>query len=60
MAAGRLSVSKVARLKGAGRYADGGCFYVVVTPSGAKQWVARLTIHGKQTDLLPIESANLG
>lgn len=47
----RLTVSWVNRVNKPGRYADGGCLYLVVTPSGAKQWVARLTIHGKQTDL---------
>ena len=51
MATGRLTVAKVRRLSEPGRYADGGCLYLVVTPTGAKQWVARLTIHGRQTDL---------
>ena len=51
MAKDRLTVAGVNRLSKPGRYADGGCLYLVVTPSGAKQWVARLTIHGKQTDL---------
>ena len=34
-----------------GRYADGGCLYLVIAPGGSKHWVARLTIHGRQTDL---------
>ncbi len=51
MPIGKLTVSKVARLDQPGRYSDGGCLYLVVTTSGAKQWVSRLTIHGKQTDL---------
>jgi integrase len=51
MATRRLTVSKVDRMSEPGRYADGGCLFLVVTPGGAKQWVARLTIKGKQTDL---------
>lgn len=51
MRTGRLTVAKANRVTEPGRYADGGCLYLVVTPSGAKQWVARLTIHGRQTDL---------
>lgn len=51
MRTGRLTVAKASRMTEPGRYADGGCLYLVVTPSGAKQWVARLTIHGRQTDL---------
>ena len=51
MAKGALTVAKVDKLAEPGRYADGGCLFLVVTKSGAKQWVARLTIHGKQTDL---------
>src|SRR6056297_1735323 len=51
MRAGRLTVSKVRQLALPGRYADGGCLYLVVAPGGSKHWVARLTIHGRQTDL---------
>lgn len=51
MARGNLTVSKVEKLSQPGRYADGGCLFLVVTKTGSKQWVARLTIHGKQTDL---------
>lgn len=46
-----LSVAKVNRLTSPGRHADGGCLFLVIKPSGAKQWVARLTIRGRQTDL---------
>ena len=46
-----LSVAKVNRLTSPGRHADGGCLFLVIKPSGAKQWVARLTIMGRQTDL---------
>ena len=34
-----------------GLYADGGTLYLRVRPSGAKYWVQRLAIRGKQTDL---------
>ena len=51
MPTGRLTVARANRLTAPGRYADGGCLYLVVTPTGARQWVARLTIHGRQTDL---------
>lgn len=51
MPTGRLTVARASRLTAPGRYADGGCLYLVVTPTGARQWVARLTIHGRQTDL---------
>src|SRR6056297_3972302 len=51
MRAGRLTVSKVRQLALPGRYADGGCLYLVVAPGGSKHWVARLTIQGRQTDL---------
>ncbi|MDF0602997.1 tyrosine-type recombinase/integrase [Psychromarinibacter sp. C21-152] len=51
MPKGKLTVSKTNKLTAPGRYADGNCLFLVVSPSGAKQWVARLTIHGKQTDL---------
>lgn len=51
MRSGRLTVAQVNRQKEPGRYSDGSCLYLVVTPSGAKQWVARLTIHRRQTDL---------
>ncbi len=51
MRSGRLTVNKVRQIKEPGRYADGGCLYLVVAPGGSKQWVTRLTIHGRQTDL---------
>ena len=51
MARGYLTVSRVEKQSKPGRYADGGCLYLVVTKTGSKQWVARVTIHGRQTDL---------
>ncbi|RYH08830.1 site-specific integrase [Tropicimonas sp. IMCC6043] len=51
MRAGKLTVAKVRQLDQPGRYSDGGCLYVVVAPGGSKHWIARLTIHGRQTDM---------
>ncbi|HBZ45321.1 MAG TPA: integrase [Maritimibacter sp.] len=51
MLSGKLTVAKVRQFKEPGRYADGGCLYLVVAPGGSKSWVARLTVRGKQTDL---------
>ena len=51
MPSNRLTIAKVRQTTEPGRYGDGGCLHLVVTKSGAKQWVARLTIHGRQTDL---------
>ncbi|WP_205123476.1 Arm DNA-binding domain-containing protein [Marimonas lutisalis] len=51
MRTGKLSVAKLGQITEPGRYGDGGCLYLVVAPGGTKQWVARLTIHGRQTDL---------
>ncbi|MFC6635890.1 tyrosine-type recombinase/integrase [Sulfitobacter sediminilitoris] len=51
MRTGKLSVAKLRQIAEPGRYGDGGCLYLVVAPGGTKQWVARLTIHGRQTDL---------
>ena len=35
---------------GPGRHTDGGGLYLVVDASGARRWVARLTLHGKRRD----------
>ena len=51
MPAGKLTVAKVRQTQTPGRYSDGGCLYLVVAPGGSKHWIARLTIHGRQTDL---------
>ena len=34
-----------------GRYKAGDTLYLIVTPTGAKSWVQRLTIHGKRRDI---------
>jgi integrase len=33
------------------RVTDGGCLLLDVRPSGAKVWIARLTVHGKRRDM---------
>ena len=54
MADGKLTDRAIRTLKERGRYGDGNTLYLVVTPGGSKQWVQwvqRLTIGGKSTDL---------
>ena len=51
MAAGKLNDRKVKALREPGRYGDGATLYLVVAPGGSKQWVQRLTVRGKQTDI---------
>ena len=47
----QLNKRGVEKLCDPGRYSDGSCLYLVVTPTLRKQFVARLTIYGQQTDL---------
>ena len=51
MADGKLTDRKVKTLWLPGRYGDGGTLYLVVTPGGSKQWIQRLTVRGRQTDI---------
>ena len=51
MADGKLTDRVIRTLKERGRYGDGNTLYLVVTPGGSKQWMQRLTIGGKSTDL---------
>ena len=51
MADGKLSDRKVKSLQEPGRYGDGATLYLVVAPGGSRQWVQRLTVRGKQTDI---------
>ncbi len=46
----RLSAVKVATLKRAGYYADGGCLYLKVTPTGSKSWIFRFALEGRKRD----------
>ena len=34
-----------------GRYKAGDTLYLIVTPTGSKSWVQRLTVHGKRRDI---------
>ena len=51
MADGKLSDRKVRALSEPGRYSDGATLYLVVAPGGSKQWVQRLTVRRRQTDV---------
>ena len=33
------------------RYSDGGGLYLVVYPSGVKNWIHRATVNGRRTDV---------
>lgn len=48
---GRLTVANVRALKDPGRYADGQCLYLYITPTGTKNWIARVQRDGKQRDI---------
>lgn len=48
---GRLTVANVRALKDPGRYADGQCLYLYITPTGTKSWIARVQRDGKQRDI---------
>ena len=48
---GNLTVARVKSLAKPGWYGDGGTLYLVIAPGGSKQWVQRITIHGKRHDL---------
>ena len=51
MGQGKLTVKKVRALNAPGLYGDGNTLYLRVAPGGSKQWVQRLTIHGRRHDL---------
>ena len=48
---GKLSATKVRNLKEPGKHSDGETLTLLVSPSGAKSWVQRLTIKGQRHDL---------
>lgn len=50
MAIHKLNARKV-ETAGPGKYEDGGGLRLVVSPSGAKKWVVRFTIHGKRREM---------
>lgn len=48
---GRLRAKQIGALR-PGRHGDGGTLFLVVEPGGwSRQWVQRLTVHGKRRDL---------
>ena len=47
----RLTAQKVKSISEPGLHADGQTLYLRVSPSGAKSWIQRITIRGKQTDV---------
>ncbi|MFX0546502.1 tyrosine-type recombinase/integrase [Roseovarius sp. S1116L3] len=46
-----LSAVFVRQVSQPGKYADGHGLYLLVQPNGSKQWIQRLTIRGKRTDM---------
>ena len=51
MGQGKLTVKKVRAINQPGLYGDGNTLYLRVAPGGSKQWVQRLTIHGRRHDI---------
>ena len=47
----RLTAQKVKSISEPGLHADGQTLYLRVSPNGAKSWIQRLAIRGKQTDI---------
>ena len=47
----RLTDVQVRKLSVKGRYSDGLGLNLVVTVSGSKQWVLRITVNGKRKDI---------
>ena len=50
MGNGKLTVKMVQAINRPGMYGDGDTLYLNVAPGGSKQWIQRLTIHGKRHD----------
>ena len=51
MGQGKLTIKKVRTIDKPGLYGDGNTLFLRVAPGGSKQWVQRLTIHGKRRDI---------
>ena len=47
---GNLTKQQVADLSKPGRYGDGHGLYLVIAPTGTKNWVQRIRVDGKRTD----------
>ena len=48
---GKLTVKMDRAINRPGMYGDGNTLYLNVAPGGSKQWIQRLTIHGKRHDI---------
>ncbi len=48
---GPLNVRRVRDTLAPGRYGDGGGLYLSIAPGGSKQWLLRLTVHGRRRDI---------
>ena len=48
---GKLTDRAIRSLEAPGRHSDGDALYLVIYPSGAKNWVQRLVIQGQRHDL---------
>src|SRR5262245_3056945 len=48
---GRLTALKVSRAVKSGMYADGGGLYLQVTGNGAKSWIYRYMLRGKEREM---------
>ncbi len=48
---GPLNVRRVRDTIEPGRYGDGGGLYLSIAPGGSKQWLLRLTVHGRRRDI---------
>ena len=48
---GKLTDRAIRNLEAPGQHTDGDTLYLVVSPSGAKNWVQRLVIQGQRHDL---------
>jgi integrase len=57
----RLTAMTVRQLRGAGRFPDGGGLYLQITPSGARSWIFRYRVAGRerQMGLGPLELVSL-
>ena len=51
MGNGKLTVKMVRAINRPGMYGDGNTLYLNVAPGGSKQWIQRLTIHGRRHDI---------
>jgi len=48
---GKLTIRMVRGISEPGLYGDGNTLFLRVAPGGSKQWIQRLTIHGRRRDI---------